>query len=250
MWLTPTNGLSHASASAFAADTPTSNAPTRPGPTVHATASMRDSSTPPSTIARATTGLSASRCARDAISGTIPPKSACRSIWVETTLETTSLPPITNAAAVSSQLVSIPSTRVDSSTATSPGPVTVLPAIRRGGPRTQALDVMAPHHDGILHVVVVALTDARRDEPEVPVQLLRTGARHPHLERPRHARTTDRLVGESEHQRRGHAAAPSVGMDGDVGDVRLVCGEPEPSMTDDAACGPATSSSCAADDEP
>ena len=40
-WLTPTNGTSHASASALAADTPTSSAPISPGPIVHATASMR-----------------------------------------------------------------------------------------------------------------------------------------------------------------------------------------------------------------
>ena len=110
MWLTPTNGTSHANASAFAAETPTSSAPIRPGPIVQATASILDSSMPASTIARATTGLSASRWARLAISGTTPPKSAWISIWLDTTLEITSLPPITNAAAVSSQLVSMPST--------------------------------------------------------------------------------------------------------------------------------------------
>jgi hypothetical protein len=66
------------------------------------------SSTPASTIALAMTGLSASTCARDAISGTTPPKSAWISTWLDTTLEMTSLPPITSAAAVSSQLVSMP----------------------------------------------------------------------------------------------------------------------------------------------
>ena len=79
---------------------------------------MRESSTPASTIVRATTGLSTSRCARDAISGTTPPNSACSSTCVDTTLDTTSYPPITSAAAVSSQLVSMPSTSVDSSTLT------------------------------------------------------------------------------------------------------------------------------------
>ncbi len=33
MWLTPTNGTSHAIANALAADTPTSRAPISPGPT-------------------------------------------------------------------------------------------------------------------------------------------------------------------------------------------------------------------------
>ena len=55
--------------------------------TVQATASMRRSSIPASTIARAITGLSASRWARLAISGTTPPKSAWISIWLDTTLE-------------------------------------------------------------------------------------------------------------------------------------------------------------------
>jgi hypothetical protein len=73
--LTPTNGTSHAIANALAADTPTRSAPISPGPIVHATASMRSSSTPASTIVRAITGLSTS---------------ACRSTWVDTTLDTTS----------------------------------------------------------------------------------------------------------------------------------------------------------------
>jgi hypothetical protein len=97
--LTATNGTSHASANALAADTPISSAPIKPGPYVQATASIRWSSTPASTIARAITGLSDSRWARLAISGTTPPKSAWISIWLDTTLEITSLPPITSAAA-------------------------------------------------------------------------------------------------------------------------------------------------------
>jgi hypothetical protein len=40
MWFTATNGTSHAIANALAADTPTSSAPIRPGPTVQATASI------------------------------------------------------------------------------------------------------------------------------------------------------------------------------------------------------------------
>ena len=90
MWFTPMNGTPQVIASAFAAETPTNNAPTRPGPIVHATASMRPGSTPASTIARATTGLSRSRWARPAISGTTPPYWAWRSTCVETTLDNTS----------------------------------------------------------------------------------------------------------------------------------------------------------------
>ena len=77
---------------------------------------MRRSSTPASTIARAITGLSRSRWARLAISGTTPPNVACSSICELTTLDRTSLPPITSAAAVSSQLVSMPSTSVSGPT--------------------------------------------------------------------------------------------------------------------------------------
>ena len=78
------------SASALAAVTPTSSAPTSPGPTVAATASMRASSMPASTRAWATTGMSSSTWARLAISGTTPPKWACRSTWLDTTDDSTS----------------------------------------------------------------------------------------------------------------------------------------------------------------
>ena len=50
--------------------------------------------------------------ARAAISGTTPPNGACRSTWLDTTDDSTSTAPSaarrTTAAAVSSQLVSIP----------------------------------------------------------------------------------------------------------------------------------------------
>ena len=48
--------------------------------------------------------------ARLAISGTTPRNFACRSFWLATTLLSTSLPPASKPAAVSSQEVSIPST--------------------------------------------------------------------------------------------------------------------------------------------
>ena len=51
-WLTPTSGLPSANASAFAVSTPTSSAPTRPGPAVTAIASRSRNCTPASAIAR------------------------------------------------------------------------------------------------------------------------------------------------------------------------------------------------------
>ena len=62
--------------------------------TVAPTASMRSSSTPASTIACAITGVSISTCARQAISGTTPPNRAWRSTWLDTTDESTLVPPI------------------------------------------------------------------------------------------------------------------------------------------------------------
>ena len=166
----------------------------RPGPTVQATASMRRSSTPASTMARAITGLSSSRWARLAISGTTPPYGTWRSICELTTLDTTSLPPITSAAAVSSQLVSMPSTSVS-------GPASPRRAGRArrcvvghaASSRGQALgvggrlDVVAPHDDGVLGALVVLRPDPGGREAERAVQRLGAGAAGPHLERPRQA---------------------------------------------------------------
>src|SRR3954454_4488242 len=107
-WLTATKGTSHTSANAFAALTPTSSAPTRPGPTVAPTASTWSSLMPASTSARATTGVSSSTWARLAISGTTPPKRACSSTWLLTTDDSTSRASTTTDAAVSSHEVSMP----------------------------------------------------------------------------------------------------------------------------------------------
>ena len=234
MWLTPTNGTSHVSANAFAADTPTSSAPTKPGPTVHATASIRSGSTPASTIALATTGLSRSRWARLAISGTTPPYWACRSTCVDTTLERTSWPPITRAAAVSSQLVSMPSTTVDS--------VTFIAADLRGtdsGLNTQALgkaglaDVVTPHDDGVLGVLVVALAHPCRHEPEAAIQRLGAGVADPHFQRHRLATTSDGLPRQGRQQMGSDAGPLLFGGDGDVGDVCIADDEHQTGVADD-----------------
>jgi len=83
----------------------------RPGPEVAATAPTLLPSTPASTRASATTGVSSSTWARLATSGTTPPKRECRSVWLLTTEDSTSRPSTTTAAAVSSHEVSMPSTR-------------------------------------------------------------------------------------------------------------------------------------------
>src|ERR1700682_2249244 len=101
--------------------TPTRSAPTRPGALVTATASRSSRLVPASSIARSTTGTMLVRCARDAISGTTPPKTrwiSCeritRDFW-----ETSSPSPSRTAADVSSHEVSIPRMRVTCASALS-----------------------------------------------------------------------------------------------------------------------------------
>jgi SMC interacting uncharacterized protein involved in chromosome segregation len=86
-----------------------------PGPAVAAMPSISPSVTPASLRAAAMTPSSASTWARAAISGTTPPKAACSAIWLSTMLERIAPRPLsssrnTTAAAVSSQLVSMPRT--------------------------------------------------------------------------------------------------------------------------------------------
>ena len=96
--------------SAFAAATPTSRAPARPGPAVTAIASRSASRTPASRQARSIVGTIASRWARLATSGTTPPNRACSSTLLATA-STSSCSPRTIPTPVSSQEVSMPSTR-------------------------------------------------------------------------------------------------------------------------------------------
>ncbi|MEY9851647.1 hypothetical protein ABH923_001325 [Leifsonia sp. EB41] len=97
------------SASAFAAPTPTMSAPDSPGPLVTAMASMSARSIPASATAVWSVGVSASRWARAATSGTTPPYLACSSIEEAIVLES-SVVPRTMPTPVSSQEVSMPST--------------------------------------------------------------------------------------------------------------------------------------------
>src|SRR5262245_57286079 len=113
-WLIAISGLPLTSAIALAVVRPTMTPPIRPGPAAAATPSMASKLLPASAIARAITRSSASTWARAAISGTTPPNEACSQTCDSTTLDRI-LPDLspsrsTNAAAVSSQVVSIPST--------------------------------------------------------------------------------------------------------------------------------------------
>src|SRR4051812_10441080 len=103
---------------ALAVVRPMMTPPIRPGPAAAATPSISLNDLPASDIARVTIRSSASTWARAAISGTTPPKGACSLICDSTTLDRI-LPgpsPVrsTTAAAVSSHVVSIPSTSMGS----------------------------------------------------------------------------------------------------------------------------------------
>src|SRR5256712_864020 len=116
MWLTPTSGILAAAASDFATWTPTSRAPTRPGPRVTAIPSRLRSSHPAFLSASSRTGSTRCRWSREASSGTTPPHFSWTSVCVWTTSDSTlprrPSPVSTTAAAVSSQLVSRPRTRM------------------------------------------------------------------------------------------------------------------------------------------
>ena len=77
--------------------------------------------TPATRSASSTTGITWTTWLRLASSGTTPPQRRWISIWVETTSESTRRPSSTTAAAVSSQLVSIPRTFTGGALCTAPG---------------------------------------------------------------------------------------------------------------------------------
>src|SRR2546421_3983628 len=181
------------SATALAALTPTSREPASPGPEQAATAPMSESSRPASISAWAMTGLTSSRWARLAISGTTPPKRAWRSLWLATTDDFRATPSSTTPTAVSSQEVSMPRmfTALFSSDLGSQGLVLHLGgaghAVLDGGQEPGVLvagDVLGPHDEGVLlRLGVVVLAHADGPEPEAPVQVLGRLVGQPHLQR-------------------------------------------------------------------
>src|SRR5215469_1794294 len=196
-WFTPYSGLPSAYAYALAAATPTMSAPARPGPAVTATASMSAGLTPALANAPSITGTIASRCARDATSGTTPPKRACWSID-DATSSASSVRPRTIPAPVSSHDVSIPSTNGSSVT-------------------TQVL----PHHDRV-HVggLVVALPDADLHESAPQVQPSGPGVVLPHLQEHLVAALPAGRVDQRPEQGRSDAVPPAVRGDRDREHVR------------------------------
>ena len=108
MWFTPTNGLFIAKLSAFAYESPTSNAPTSPGPYVGVIASISSNFIFASSNAFFVTLDIASIWFLDAISGTTPPYFSCIGICVSIMFDKIFLPFLTTDTDVSSQLDSIP----------------------------------------------------------------------------------------------------------------------------------------------
>src|SRR3954471_11716750 len=162
-WLTPYSGLPSASAYALAAATPTSNAPVSPGPEVTATASTSSIVAPASVRARCTVGTMASRCAREAISGTTPPKRSCSAMEVASA-SASRVCPRTSPTPVSSQEVSKPRTRA------SPPTRSATAASRQPAQRPHPL---ALHDDGVGAAgLVVTAAPADLDEPATPVEVL------------------------------------------------------------------------------
>ena len=105
-WFTITIGMSRDRDRALAKDVPTSSEPKRPGPRVKATAVRSSGATPALRSASETTGTMFCSCAREASSGTTPPKSLW-TCWEAMTLDS-STPSRRTAAEVSSQEDSMP----------------------------------------------------------------------------------------------------------------------------------------------
>src|SRR3712207_1541086 len=207
-WLTPYSGLSSARAYALAAASPTSSAPVSPGPAVTATASTSEARTPASARARRTVGTIASRCAREAISGTTPPKRSCSATEVARASDS-SVRPRTRPTPVSSHEVSKPRTR---------------------GSATQHLPL---HHDGVRAArLVVARTPADLGEPAPPVERLRHLVVGAHLQQHHGAAAVGLGQQRVEQLRADPLALPVLG-DPDGGHVRLVVVGDQPGLADD-----------------
>src|SRR6185295_3299738 len=106
--LVTAKGLALASASPLAVTRPTITPPIRPGPAVAATASTSASAIFASASTSSISRGRISTWARAAISGTTPPKGRCAASWPARRWARTRRSEVTRAAAVSSQLDSMP----------------------------------------------------------------------------------------------------------------------------------------------
>src|SRR2546423_1644424 len=207
-WLTPYTGFSAASAYPLAAATPTSRAPARPGPAVTAMASTSDSATPASLRARCIVGTIASRCARLATSGTTPPKRACSST-LDATASASSVYPRTMPIPVSSQEVSMPSTRGSA--------------------------IASHHHRVRVARLVVPAPDPDRREPVLVVEPLRLCVVDGDLQQYRPGTAPVRLGEQRLQQRAADPVALPVLAYRDVLYPRLLAGHAEPRVPDHLA---------------
>src|SRR6266567_339665 len=238
-WFTPMNGTSRANATAFAAASPTSSAPTRPGPTVTATASTSPNQIPASVRASVSSGLTFSRWAREAISGTTPPNRSCRWAWLDSRFDRIFRPSSTTATAVSSQEVSIPRTRIPALGLAEDAAGQIAHDGGEPAPVAGRSNLVGPHHQGVLPgLLVVALPDPDGPEAEPSVQALRTRVRHTHLQRHRAGTHADALAHQLE-QEAGADLPPVMGrVHGDRGDVGLVAVGHHASVADHVPADP------------
>ena len=206
------------------------------------------------------TGPIRSTCARLAISGTTPPKRACRSTWLDTIDERTRRPSSTTAAAVSSHdvssarmvvTVSMGSLSAARDTRAAAVRSPSIPCHRRSSRLHAvldafeqrrvivAVDLVHPHHERVLTgLLVVVLAHADRGEAEAPVQELRALVRHAHLEREVAGVARQRLAREHEHQPRADRVPLPRRVDRDRRDVPVLAGEQQPRVPDDVATDP------------
>src|SRR5438093_10975207 len=237
-WFTPMKGAPVARAMALAPATPTSSAPTSPGPTVTAMPSSTENRSPVRAMASWTSGDSASTCAREASSGTTPPKRRCMSTWLDTRLTRTSEPSSTIATAVSSHEVSIPRTfngRAPSLHVLGGADHDVVQELLVLG----GVHVVDPHHQRVLaRLLVVVLAHAHRTEPEPPVQPLRPPVRHPDLQRHGPGPHLDGRLDQLVQQAGPDLATVVLGVHGDGGDVGLVPVADHAGVADHVAADP------------
>ncbi len=186
--------------------------------------------------ASSTTGVSRSRWARPATSGTTPPKRAWVSTWLDTTELCTTRPSSTTAAAVSSHEVSMARILTSGLRAWSR-----RSSCRRPPPRdSQAdsvvvgVDAVRPHDEGILvGLGVVVLAEALGLEPEPVVHGLGRQIGHPHLEGQVLGAVQPRRPGQVGQQPGADLVAVPRRVHRDGRHVRLVTAVHQSRVTDD-----------------
>src|SRR4051794_37481495 len=181
--------------------------------------------------ARLTVGVIASRCAREATSGTTPPNRACSST-LEAIASASSVRPRTMPTPVSSQEVSIPRIRGSSRIYASRGPETEAEHTLAGpAPRIAAVPA---HHDRVRpRRLVVTLPHAHLGEAEAFVELAGPVVAGAHLQEHRLAVPPPGLLQQRGQQGGTHAVALFVGPHADGLHVALTARGGEPGISDD-----------------